>query len=61
MYFASYTINLRCFTESFLTGTVDSRDTYVNVRTLWLWLSVLCLAAVGGGTELKEGDPRLLQ
>lgn len=61
--FCSYVINLQCFTESFLTGTSigHSRDTYVNVQTLYLWLSVLCLSATGGGAELKAGEMRLLQ
>jgi len=63
MYFASYIINLQCFTEPFLTGTSrgHARDMYVNVQMLLLWLSVWCLAAMDGGAELKAGDTRLLQ
>lgn len=49
MYFASYITNLQCFTESFLTGTSTghSRDRYVNIGRLLLWLPVLCLPAMG--------------
>lgn len=63
MFFASSVINLQYFTESFLTGTSigHSRDAYVNVQMLLLWLSVLFLAAVDCGAELKQGDTRLLQ
>lgn len=62
MFFASSVINLQYFTESFLTGTSIGhlRDTYVNVQMLLLWLSVLFLAAMDCGAELKEAAPVMI-